>query len=182
LFYRFNRSSHNPARCDELTGNYFLTYGKRNIALAFVTGIQLPSILIMAMAPVIFSYTIYALYFVIIILASIWSGFKIYLRIYFYYIELTEENIIEKRILFKRRIIPWKNICRVSCDRRSIGIRTIDGVKLTISNRMDGFITLPDVMLPKLYPSVAKKASETLCNMGLRPNQQLKLTVGARVR
>ena len=165
------RPSTDPPVIDPMTGDAILRYSNR---YKLVTGI----------IPIQISLTLYYLFFVrlsgeadmvlrlqlwLMILVPFLNGVWEIAKGYWCKIVLTNDSIVFYHFIFKPRMIDWNLISTVSCSKHSVEIGSISGLKIRVSDMMNGFSTFVNTMSPKLTSTVAQKASVELQKFGFAP-------------
>jgi len=149
------RSSKVPARIDNATGNWIIYYGSRFRKLAMVYGIQLPFLLLCLFYRHIGLFNMDAFVYLYLPLATcLYGGIGMFVASFRYHIELTQDSIIENRIIMKPRTINWSDVKSVSIIGNSIRIYSVQGLIISVSKLMNGYLTLIDVIKAKLPQSI----------------------------
>ncbi len=151
------RPSKVPARIDKATGNWIIYYGSRYRKLAIIYVVQIPFCLLCIFYSLIGSFKIDAFIYVYLpVVMCIYSGIGMFVATFRYHIELTQDAIIENRIIMKPRTIIWNDVKSILNIGYSIRITSVDGQIIRISKLMNGCSTFIDVIKTKLPQSIIK--------------------------
>jgi len=163
------RPSHSPAHIDETTGSPVLVFGLGQRILAVIIGLQAPISIYFIVYPLFLYHEVFFVFFLLYSASSLSSGFAMFVNSLRYKIELTQDNIVEGRVFLRPRMVPWKNVRRVSYSNRILRIRSLDGATIRVKSWMTGFPTLLNEMKTKAPPHFTKRVIEQMKRLGFTP-------------